>query len=181
MIYTLKSKSKHLILKRIQFFLTWFKISIKLIPICLKWLIAMISYNNLALEHPTQLCAKNFLVWKQRLMLNQGQNLSLTTIDYCGYTEVIYLQLIWLSWKWEVLIGNSCLWVIINYCHSSFYFLIFKSELICLIKCTGITNLPFLLKPVFSTNWPRNSLFASNFINMTNWESNNARYDNLTR
>ena len=47
MIYNIKSKSKHLNLKRIKFVLTWFKIPIKLIPINLKWLIAMIGYNKL--------------------------------------------------------------------------------------------------------------------------------------
>ena len=42
------SKSKHLNLKRIQLFLTWIKIPIKLISINLKWSIAMIDYNKLA-------------------------------------------------------------------------------------------------------------------------------------
>ena len=50
MIYTIKSKSIHLNLKRIQFFLTRFKIPIKLIPINLKWLILMIGYNKLDLR-----------------------------------------------------------------------------------------------------------------------------------
>ena len=48
MIYTIKKKSKHLNLKRSQFFLTWFKISIKLVPINFKWLIVMIGYKKLA-------------------------------------------------------------------------------------------------------------------------------------
>ena len=46
----IKSKSKHLNLKIIQLFLTWFKIPIKLIPMTLKWLIAMIGYNKIALS-----------------------------------------------------------------------------------------------------------------------------------
>ena len=41
MIYTIKSKPKHLNLKIIQIFLTWLKIPIKLILINLKWLIAI--------------------------------------------------------------------------------------------------------------------------------------------
>ena len=41
MIYSINSKSKPLNLKRIQIFLTWFKIPIKLIPINFKWLIVM--------------------------------------------------------------------------------------------------------------------------------------------
>ena len=51
MIYTIKRKSKHLNLKRIQLFLTWFEIPIKSIPIYLKWLIVMIGYNKLALRY----------------------------------------------------------------------------------------------------------------------------------
>ena len=35
-------------LKRIKFFLIWIKNSIKLVPINLKWLIAMIGYKKLA-------------------------------------------------------------------------------------------------------------------------------------
>ena len=46
-------------LKRIQFFLTWFKVSMKLISIKLKWSIAMICYNKPALwkfdNHNSQL------------------------------------------------------------------------------------------------------------------------------
>ena len=49
MIYTIKSESKPLNFEWIQFFLTWFKIPMKLILINLKWLIAMISYYKLAL------------------------------------------------------------------------------------------------------------------------------------
>ena len=49
MIYT-KSESKHLNLKRIHL-----KIPIKLIPINLKWLIAMIGYNKLALRLKRQI------------------------------------------------------------------------------------------------------------------------------
>ena len=41
---------KHLNLKGIQLFLTWFNIPIKLIQINLKWLIAMIGYYILAYE-----------------------------------------------------------------------------------------------------------------------------------
>ena len=47
MIYTIiKSKNKHLNLKRIQYLLKWFKIPIRLISINLKWLFAKIGYNN---------------------------------------------------------------------------------------------------------------------------------------
>ena len=46
---TIKSESKHLNLKRIKFFLTWFKVPMKLISINLKWSIAMICYNKSAL------------------------------------------------------------------------------------------------------------------------------------
>ena len=46
MINTVKSKSKHLNSKIIQFLLTWFRIPIKLITINLKELIAMISTTN---------------------------------------------------------------------------------------------------------------------------------------
>ena len=42
-------------LKRIKLFLTWFKIIIKLISINLKWLIAMIGYNKLALRLKRQI------------------------------------------------------------------------------------------------------------------------------
>ena len=48
MIYTIKSNSKYLNLKRIQLFFTWFYIPIELIPINLKSLIAMIGFNKLA-------------------------------------------------------------------------------------------------------------------------------------
>ena len=44
MFCTIKSESKHFNLKRIQFFLTWFKVPMELISINLKWSIAMICY-----------------------------------------------------------------------------------------------------------------------------------------
>ena len=50
MIYTVNSKSKHLNLKMIKFFLTRFQIPIKLIPINLKRLIAIVDYNKLAFK-----------------------------------------------------------------------------------------------------------------------------------
>ena len=46
MFCTIKSESKHFNLKRIKFFLTWFKVPMKLIPINLKRSIAMIFYNK---------------------------------------------------------------------------------------------------------------------------------------
>ena len=49
-------------LKRIQFFLTWLKIPIELIPINLKWLIAMIGYNKLALPYLPKLCFEIFII-----------------------------------------------------------------------------------------------------------------------
>ena len=49
MFCTIKSESKYLKVKRIQFFLTWFKVPMKLISINLKWSIAMICYNKPAL------------------------------------------------------------------------------------------------------------------------------------
>ena len=60
MIYTIKSKSKNLNFKRIKFFFTWFKIPIKLIPINLKWSIAMICYNK---------PAKNFCLYQIRYQI----------------------------------------------------------------------------------------------------------------
>ena len=46
MIYTIKSKSKHLNLKRNKFFLTRIKFPIKLIPLNLKWLLQWLSTTN---------------------------------------------------------------------------------------------------------------------------------------
>ena len=46
MIYIVKSKSKQLNLKRIQFFSTLYKIPIKLVPVNFKWLIAVASTNS---------------------------------------------------------------------------------------------------------------------------------------
>jgi hypothetical protein len=45
---TIKSEIEQLNLKINKFFLTWFKVPMKLIPINLKWSIAMICYNKLA-------------------------------------------------------------------------------------------------------------------------------------
>ena len=45
-LHYIKSESKHLNLKSIQFFLTWFKVPMKLIPVKLKWSIAIICYNT---------------------------------------------------------------------------------------------------------------------------------------
>ena len=58
MFCTIKSESKHLNLKRIQFSLTWFKVPMKFIPINLKWSTAMICYNKPALG-----LKANNLVW----------------------------------------------------------------------------------------------------------------------
>ena len=55
MIYAIKSKSKYLNLKIIKFFLTGFKIPIKLIPINLTLLIAMNGYNKLAYNENQQI------------------------------------------------------------------------------------------------------------------------------
>ena len=69
MINTINSKSKHLNLKRIQFFFKWFKIPDKLIPINLKWLITIIGYNKFAFNFTNIALAKavehNQIVGKQ--------------------------------------------------------------------------------------------------------------------
>ena len=58
------------------------------------------------------------------------------------------LQLIWLSRKCQILKGDLCWWVFVNYCLSLF------SVLPCF-------NLHLFLKIKFSTNRPLNSLFAT--------------------
>ena len=49
-----KNFSKHLNLKRIQLFLTWLKNPFELIPIHLKWLIAMVAPTNSPKEYNTK-------------------------------------------------------------------------------------------------------------------------------
>ena len=80
--------------------------------------------------------------------------------DFCVYTEISYLQLIWLSQKWQILKVNLYRWVIVPTVFLSF--LVFPS-----LKYLNQTSFVYhaanlLLKLEFSSNWPLDSPFANN-------------------
>ena len=66
----------------------------------------------------------------------------MTGEDRYNYKEASYLQLIWLSRKWQILKENLCWSVIVNYCLSLIQ--IFKLELSCFPISTSFWNWSFL-------------------------------------
>ena len=70
------------------------------------------------------------------------------------YTEVSYLQLIWLSPKWQILKGNFYWWVIVNYCSS--FFSIFPSFKYLLNNCHKPISPLFRIYRFINSSLPTN-------------------------